>query len=66
MHVLILIAGLHLDDHVHCTLESMLEEYLSFPSLMPAAFKHNDNLVVPPLNKLVPGFILYGCLAKIH
>ena len=51
MHELILIVGLHLDDHVHCRLGSMLEEELSFPSLMPAAFEDN-NLVVPPLNKI--------------
>ena len=27
MHELRLIVGLHLDDHVQCTLESMLEEF---------------------------------------
>ena len=71
MHELILIVGLHLDDHVHYTLESMLVEQLSYPLLMPAAFEDNNNLVMPPLNNLVPGFVLVnilhgGYLPKIH
>ena len=29
---------------------------------MPAVFEDNNNLVVPPLNKLVPGFVLVNVL----
>ena len=71
MHELILIVGLHLDDHVYCTLGFMLVEKLSFPLLMQAASKDNNNLVVPSLNTFVPGFVLVnflygGYLSKIH
>ena len=30
------------------------------PLLMPAAFEDNNNLVVPPLNTLVHGFVFSG------
>ena len=32
------------------------------PLLMPAAFEDNNNLVVPPLNTLVHGFVLVNVL----
>ena len=71
MNELILIVGLHLDDHVHCTLWiHACGVTFSFIDLMQAAFKDN-NLVVSPLNTLVHGFVLVkvlygGNLSKIH
>ena len=34
----------------------------SFPLLMSEASEDSNNLVVPPLNKLVPGFVLVNVL----
>ena len=65
MHELILIVGLHLDDYVHCELGSVLEEQLSFYSLMPAAFE-DSNLVVPPLNKIGASLRLSKCLVRLR
>ena len=52
-----------------CTahLDPCLWSNFSFPLLMQAASEDNNNLAVPPFNKLVPGFVLYGgYLSKIH
>ena len=57
---------------ITCTahLNPCLRSNFSFPSLMPAAFEDNNNLVIPPLNKIGSWLhlgkrLVWLCLLKI-